>query len=188
MGHRFNPEHMDRLLSKDREKMISPERVWRELDVQSDSVVADIGAGPGFFSIPAARATAAQVYAVDIEPQMLDAVRERAVRLGLTNVTTVPGRAERIPLDDAAVDRTLCAFVLHEVEDLAAALGELRRITRPGGRVGLLEWEKKETSVGPPVTERLDKKDLLTAARSAGFSAAREWQPNPDQYMLMFQF
>lgn len=185
MAHRFKPEHMDRLLSADREKLISPEEVWQSLGITASSVLADIGAGPGFFAIRGAKLTTGSVHAVDIEPLMLEKLAQRAVEEGVTNVLTHAGNAQAIPLADAVADQTLCAFVLHEVDDLAVALSELKRITKPGGRVGMLEWEKKDTQMGPPVHERLAASDLAAAARAAGFSEVQEVHPNAAHYLLV---
>ncbi|MCY0876496.1 MAG: methyltransferase domain-containing protein [Firmicutes bacterium] len=185
MAHRFKPEHMDRLLSTEREKMISPETVWKELGVTVSSVLADIGAGPGFFAIRGAKLTHGAVHAVDIEPQMLERLSQRAAEEGLTTVQTHEGNAQAIPLPDHTADQTLCAFVLHEVDDLAKALGELRRITKPGGRVGMLEWEKKDTPFGPPLHERLAAAELIQAAKAAGFVEVTEMKPNDVNYLLV---
>ena len=122
--------------------------------------MADVGVGPGYFAIPAARQTNATVYGIDVETKMLVALQKRAQNEGLTNVQALEGTAEAIPLPDSAVDRTLCAFVLHEVSNLDKALRELRRITKTGGVLCLVEWEKQETSFGPPVAERLSKHDF----------------------------
>lgn len=185
MAHRFKPEHMDRLLSTEREKMISPELVWEALGLADTSVLADIGAGPGFFAVRGAKLTSGAVHAVDIEPQMLEKLAQRADEAGLTNVFTHEGNAQEIPLVDHTADQTLCAFVLHEVDNLALALAELRRITKLGGRVGMLEWDKKDTQMGPPVHERLAADELTAAAHAVGFSEVHELRPNDAHYLLV---
>lgn len=185
MGHRFKPEHMQRLLSAEREQSLPPSWVWDHLRLGGCLDVADVGVGPGYFALPAAQRTTGTVYGIDIEPQMLAALKERALAEGKVNLVGLEGNADAIPLPDDAVDCTLCAFVLHEVDVLSRALAELRRITKENGVVGLLEWEKKETSYGPPVSERLDRDVLLAAAQAAGFSEIVVQVPNQDQYMLI---
>ena len=116
---------------------------------------------------------------------MLAALQQRAQKEGLTNVEALEGTAEAIPLPDRSVDRTLCAFVLHEVSDLDKALCELRRITKTGGVICLVEWEKQETSFGPPVVERLAKHDLKTALERVGIPVVSEQKPNDDHYLMV---
>jgi len=185
MAHRFNPAHMERLLSPERETMLPPAVILGELQLSQDSIMADIGCGPGYFVIPAARLTRGTVYGVDVEPQMLTALQARADEAGLSQIRTLEGSAEKIPLASQAVDASLCAFVLHEVQDLAVALAELRRVTKAGGRVCIVEWEKHETSYGPPLHERLGSDELRTALEREGFHDVRLVKPNADHYMLM---
>ena len=83
------------------------------------------------------------------------------------------------------MDRTLCAFVLHEVPDLDKALRELSRITKSRGVLCLVDWEKQETSFGPPVAERLARQDLKTALARNGIVLIDEQKPNDDHYLLV---
>ncbi|PWI57219.1 class I SAM-dependent methyltransferase [Sulfoacidibacillus thermotolerans] len=185
MGHRFNPAHLDRLLSADRQKMLPPERILDRIGHTEQTTLADVGVGPGYFALPAAKRTSKTVYGIDIQPEMLIALKERAGDAGLTNVKAVLGHAHEVPLETAAVDCSLCAFVLHEVENLPAALTELKRITKKGGRIGIIEWEKKPTAYGPPVSERLGKAHLREQMEEIGLLHIEEWTPNEDQYMLI---
>ncbi|MCL6442672.1 MAG: class I SAM-dependent methyltransferase [Alicyclobacillus sp.] len=86
MGHRFNPAHVDRLLGDERRKLLPPERVLSELDIRMDSTMADIGCGPGYFTLPAAEATTANVYGVDVSPEMLGYLMSRARENGIHNI------------------------------------------------------------------------------------------------------
>ncbi len=185
MSHRFGPEHMERLLSPERHRLLPPETVLTELSVGLLTSVADVGVGPGYFAIPAAHKTKGIVYGIDVEPKMLAALQQRAKEEGLTNVETLEGAAETIPLPDRAVDRALCAFVLHEVPDLDKALRELRRITKTDGLLCMVEWEKQETSFGPPVADRLAKHDLKTALERLGMTVVKERKPNDAHYLLV---
>lgn len=185
MSHRFNPEHMERLLAPERRRLLPPETVLAELSVGLETSLADVGVGPGYFAIPAARMTNAAVYGIDVEPKMLAALQQHALSEGLTNVQAIEGAADAIPLPDRAVDRTLCAFVLHEVPDLDKALRELSRITKTRGVLCLVDWEKQETSFGPPVAERLARQDLKTALARNGIVLIDEQKPNDDHYLLV---
>ena len=184
MAHRFNPDHADRLLSRERRESLPPERVLEHLRLTADASLADVGVGPGYFALPAARLTRGAVYGIDVQPRMLELVRAAAADAGLDNFVALAGDAEAIPLPDAAVDCVLCAFVLHEVADLARALRELRRIAKPRGRIALAEWEKIESPAGPPLSARLERAVLERAAQEAGFARVEASDLNPYQYLL----
>ncbi|SFV05782.1 class I SAM-dependent methyltransferase [Alicyclobacillus macrosporangiidus] len=183
MGHRFNPKHVERLLNEERQKLLPPETILERLGVEPSHVVADIGCGPGYFSLPLAQMSRA-VYGVDVSAEMLDLLARRAAEAGVCNVESIQAAAEHIPLPDASVDRMLCAFVLHEVDDLKQTLAEFNRLLKPEGRLMVIEWEKKSMDMGPPVSERIDMAELTSLVEDAGFHT-KCWQPNPYHYIIL---
>jgi ubiquinone/menaquinone biosynthesis C-methylase UbiE len=189
MGKRFDPDRAERLLSPERRALLPPEALLGLLAIGPHDNVADIGVGPGYFAIPAAALTDGTVYGVDIEDRMLAYARERAKEAGCGNFRALLGDALAIPLDDGSVDAALCAFVLHEVDDLQAALRELRRVVRAKeGRLLITEWEKIDTPAGPPVAHRLARQDLRAALREAGVPASEEISLNETQYAFLCRF
>jgi thioredoxin reductase/SAM-dependent methyltransferase len=168
--HHFDPARVDRLLNEDRQRMLPAESMLRAAGVAAGQIVVDLGAGPGFFTLPAARLVGAggHVYAVDVEPQMLDLCRRRAEEAGLTGIETVHSAESRIPLPDATADRVLIAFVLHEADDVAALLREAARLLRPDGEIAVAEWLKVEGTPGPPLDHRIGEDDLAGFAAQVG--------------------
>jgi ubiquinone/menaquinone biosynthesis C-methylase UbiE len=101
--------------------------------------LADIGCGNGqILEALLDRGTAADAYAVDPAPSMLDQTRERLGRFG-DRATLVQAQAEELPLDDESVDAAVAVDVLHHLLDPRAALAEVARILRPGGRLVVLD-------------------------------------------------
>ena len=184
MTHRFNPHHAHRLLSEERMQLIPPSKVIEHLQIEAGHKVADVGAGPGYFAIPVARHTGSLVYGIDVEPQMLSMLTERAEQAQVT-LQAVHASAERIPLSEGLVDRTLCAFVLHEVDNPSLALQEFRRITTNEGLIGIVEWEKKVTKHGPPVQERLSREELMKELGKAKLKPQKWVELNEDQYLCI---
>lgn len=184
MAHRFDPKHVDKLMNPERHKLLPPSEILAPLSIQTGDVVADIGCGPGFFTLPAAEMTSGTVYGVDVEPQMLDYLTERAKESGIKNIQVVQSDAEHINLPDASADKLMYAFVLHEVGDLGQGIAEMKRLLRPGGKVLVLEWEKKETEAGPPVEERLEAAELERELQKSGFQTVII-RPNPNNYMIV---
>lgn len=184
MGHRFRPEHVEKLDNPERRRLLPPLQILAGLQIGESHVVADIGCGIGYFTIPAAKQTQENVYAVDIEQKMLEYLGNRIQPEGIKNITAMQGSAESLPLPSCSVDRMIYSLILHEVDDLKATLREMKRILRKDGRVLMIEWEKKETQSGPPVEHRIAATDLLDKLEEAGFDC-RATKPNSDQYAII---
>ena len=185
MPHIFRPEHAMRLLGEERERLLPVERVLDALCVEPHHDVIDIGAGPGYFALPLARRTRGKVYAVDLSTEMLAMLSERAMAASAHNIETRQASAERLPLEDALVDRALMAFVLHEVPEREEAIREVRRVLRPKGRFLLLEWDKRPMEMGPPVEERLAVDACEAQLVQAGFRILHRIFPNDVHYGLV---
>ena len=171
MPHKFNPGHMARLESEERRLRQPPERLLQAIGVAAGLRMADVGCGPGFYALPAARLVgpSGRVHALDLQEPMLARVRERVAAEGLENVLPARSEESRLPLDDGAVDLVLVANVLHEAADRVAFLREMRRVLAAGGRVAIVEWRKEPMGMGPPLEERLAEADVRSDLRDAGF-------------------
>ncbi len=167
----FDPAKIERLLSPERRERMDPDRFLEALELRPGMVVADVGAGPGFFTLPVASKVGpgGLVYALDVEPTMLERLRERAAEAGIGNIGTLVAEEDRLPLPDQTVDIALMFLVLHECSDRRALLREVARILRPDGFVAVAEWRKDEESKGPPAAERLSAEEIAADLRAAGF-------------------
>ncbi|OGP15476.1 MAG: hypothetical protein A2052_01215 [Deltaproteobacteria bacterium GWA2_54_12] len=183
--HKFNPEHLERLMSIERQLDISPEKVLREAGLKSGQIFADIGAGPGFFTIPAARIIGPETiaFAVDTQAEMLIDLRDR--RNPPDNVILMKSEEYEIPLGDFEADFTLLAFVLHETPDKVRLLQEIRRIMKPGATLLVLDWVKKEEDKGPPLEERISDKEARAFVEDAGFDVIQLSPLNPSHYRII---
>jgi ubiquinone/menaquinone biosynthesis C-methylase UbiE len=140
---RFDPAQAHRLEEPERLTFMPPEEVVAALNLSPGVVVADIGAGTGYFAVPLAIAVRpkGRLYAVDIEPAMLKRLDEKlGAPSAPDNIKLVVGDAANTTLADATCDLVLLANVWHEVEDQPAVLGEVRRILKPNGRLAILDW------------------------------------------------
>ncbi|WP_188455330.1 class I SAM-dependent methyltransferase [Virgibacillus oceani] len=151
---RFNPEKAQSLMRAERKKALPPDEITEHLNLQSGDTVADLGAGNGYFTIPIAK-KAEKVYAVDIEPKMLEMLRENAGEENLDNIHYMESDLNHIKLEDESVNKIIIAFVMHEVPDVDRTLSEIKRILKPGGQLLLLDWEAIETESGPPLDHRI---------------------------------
>ena len=115
--------------------------------------MVDLGAGSGYFSLPIADKVR-KVISVDLEPKMLSVLAERIRLAGIQNIELIRGEITHIPLSDDSVDQVLAAFVYHEVSRPSRLMFESSRVLKPGGTLTVLDFQKHETAIGPPVSER----------------------------------
>lgn len=187
MGKKFDPRKKDQLTSPERTERLHPKELLQSLGVRAGDTVADIGCGPGFFTIPAAEIVgpSGKVYAADVQSDMIAAIMMRVADLGLHHVEILKTSETDISLPDRSVDMVLLAFVLHEMDQRAQYLYRLRRTLRTGGRIAIVEWEKKPTDSGPPVADRLAPDDVLADATCSGYRLVERRAVSPDHYALI---
>lgn len=178
-----------RMLAPARQRWQRPSRVVRAAGVRRGAVVADVGVGPGFFTLALARAVGptGHVYAVDPEPRSLEIVRARLERRGVHNVSPVLSRGDDPHLPRAQCDRVLIVNTYHHFPDGPAFLRRVARVLRPGGRLVAIDFDKRETPVGPPVEHRISREEFLRDARRAGLVLAGEHRFLPYQYFVMLR-
>jgi ubiquinone/menaquinone biosynthesis C-methylase UbiE len=109
-------------------------RIREAAQITASTRILDVACGPGIV-IAALAPGAAEAVGCDITPHMLEKLRQRCAKAGLTNVRAVPGRAEALPFEDATFDVVVSRSALHHFPDPAAALREMARVVRSGGRV-----------------------------------------------------
>ncbi len=165
--------HLDRrayLDSDERRRELPPEKVVALLPLRPDQRVADVGCGPGFFTIPLAqRLSQGTVVAVDVDREFLERVAEKSRQAGLANVTVRRSRGYTLPLEPESLDGALVAFVLHDLRYPERLLNALARAVRPGGWLAVVEWVKKEEDKGPKSARRLSPEQVASLGASAGF-------------------
>jgi len=127
--------------SPGREDRLQINRVMDILGVASGKNVADIGAGSGWFTVRAARRVAAggMVYAVDINPEAVRYIEDRAKKEQLQNVKTILGKPDNPLLAASSVDAVLLLKTYHEVAQPVVLLRNLRGALRPGAKVGIID-------------------------------------------------
>lgn len=188
MPHKFDTRNRNLLLSEERHEALKPEELLRSLGLKRGQTMADIGCGPGFFTVPAATIVGPRglVIAGDVQGEMLSAVRSRVAEQGLENVRVVKTSDMEVPLPPGTCDLVLLAFILDEVPQRARFLHRAARLAKPGGRIAVLEWEKHETPVGPPLEDRISPEELIADAAAAGLKMEEQRALNEHQYLCIF--
>lgn len=171
---------------------VDPEVVVRQSQILPGSIVVDFGCGSGYFSVAFAQAVGEEgkVYAMDILPSALDAVASRAKSLGVTNICPKRANLERengTGLPDASVDWVIMKDVLFQNGHKELMMNEASRITRPGGKVFVMEWNSKDQTVGPDVAMRLSQETLMQLAQNAGLRLFQECQVGDFHFAFIFE-
>ncbi|HRE88659.1 MAG TPA: class I SAM-dependent methyltransferase [Myxococcota bacterium] len=162
-----------------------PDEVLRAMDLEPSMAVADVGAGTGYFALRLARVLPrGEVIAIDLEPEMLRFLAERAQREGLTNLRTLQGNAVASGLDANSVDRILIVNVWHHLADRVAYARDLAAALKPGGRLFIVDFQLSAQR-GPPAQMRLAPEAIIAELERAGLSASLSPVVLPDQYIVV---
>lgn len=162
-----------------------PHEVISALALKSDALVADIGAGTGYFSVRLANMhPRATVYAVDVEADMVRYLGERASREGIKNLKPVAGLAEDPRLPEK-VDLALFVDVYHHIERREAYFRRLAGSLKPGARVAVIDF-RLDSPEGPPKAARVAPERVKKELAAAGYALEAEHGFLPHQYFLVF--
>jgi ubiquinone/menaquinone biosynthesis C-methylase UbiE len=185
----FPPDNLGLLEAPDRDVWQRPDRIMDELRIAEGSVVADLGAGSGWFTVRLAARVGpnGKVYAEDIQPQMFSAITVRVQREGLRNVEPVLGTASDPRLPAGALDAVLIVEAYHEMEAPVVLLRNVGAALKPTGMVGIVDFTKKGFGPGPPMEERVDPEQVVRDAQAAGLRLHSTPDILPYQYLLVFQ-
>ena len=159
------------------------------LRIADGSVVADLGAGSGWFTIRLASRVGpnGKVYAEDIQREMVQALNVRIQREGLKNVQTVLGDPSDPKLPAGALDAVLIVDAYYEMEDPVLLLRYVAASLKPQGVVGIVNYTKKGFGPGPPMEERVDPERVIGDAQAAGLRLDSRPDFLPYQYLLVFE-
>jgi cyclopropane fatty-acyl-phospholipid synthase-like methyltransferase len=163
-----------------------PQQVIKALKLAPDAVVADIGAGTGYFSVRLAQALPkGQVLAVDIEPDMVKYLEQRARQMKLANVTAVLAATDDAKLP-VKVDRVLLVDTYHHIGDREAYFRRLAGSLKPGAEVAIVDF-RRDSPIGPPAAARLPAAEVSAEMQRAGYALSAEHTFLPHQYFLVFR-
>jgi len=184
--HQHHPpdsaEYAKVLEDPSRDKWQKPEEVIAALALKPTDVVADIGAGTGYFARRLAR-HAAKVYAVDIDEKLLEIAKSN----GPENLKTVLAKPGDPKLPPESVDLIFICDVLHHIENRSAYYLKLAKALKPGGRIVDIDFYTKDLPVGPPVSMKLSHERVKAELNQAGFTMTRKLDFLPYQYFLVFE-
>jgi ubiquinone/menaquinone biosynthesis C-methylase UbiE len=165
-----------------------------DLNIAEGAIVTDLGAGGGWFTTRLARRVGSNglVYAEDVQPQMLEAIRRRAQRENLYNIRTVLGTASD-PLLPPGIDAILIVGAYHEMscavgpscEDPVRLLRNAAQSLKPQGRLGIVDFNPGDGGPGPTREERVEPEAVIRVATAAGLRLIKR-ETFQFQFLLVF--
>ena len=185
-----NVEHWVRVFDDpERDAWQKPHELIEALEIQPASRVADLGAGTGYLLGHLSRAVGEDgvVLAIDTEPALVEHLRDRADKEGLSNATPILASADNPRIPAKSVDLILILDTYHHIDDRVAYARDLQAKLRPGGRVVIIDWRKRDLPVGPPRDHKLARSHVIAEMAEAGFTLESEPEILPHQYFLNFR-
>ncbi len=162
----LHPSNGHRIKGRSSESFIDAREVISRLDLEGNEVFMDAGCGDGHVAMEAYNLMdeEATIYALDIYGPAIEDLEEDIQKKGITNVIPLQSDiAGDIALEDNTVDITLLLNVFHGFvarENTDEAIRELKRITKPGGSIAVMDYKKMDTGYGPPLKFKRDPEDL----------------------------
>ena len=184
MGHRA----LGWLERPEREREELPDEVVKNMELKPTDRVADIGAGSGYFSFRmAAKVPEGKVYAVDIQPEMLDYIRDKKTETGVTNIETVQGEIHDTKLPEGRIDAALMVDAYHEFSHPWEMMRSIVKGLRPGGRVILLEYRGEDPTVAIKPLHKMTVKQVTKEMAAVGLKLKEIRDFLPSQHFFVFE-
>lgn len=180
--HKHRSKEMQHLSRKvelldrpERIKSFPPKGLLKMLSIKKTNNILDLGAGTGYLTIPAAQMVDGLVYALDIDPTMLEIIDSKAKAENVSNIKLVKGSTDNIPLSDDSIDIVLASLILHEVQPLSKTMQQIKRVLKEGGQFMCLEYEKAENATdGPPLHIRVPSSVMEQELENAGLNLTQK--------------
>jgi ubiquinone/menaquinone biosynthesis C-methylase UbiE len=172
--------------SREREERCS--LMLGQLGVKRGQTVGDLGCGNGYYSLQLAKLVGPQgkVLAVDIQPEMLEQLQQRAKEQKLENIRPIQGQVHDPRLPEGQLDLILLVDVYHEFSHPEQMLQAMRRALAPGGLVALLEYREEDPNVPIKPLHKMSKQQILKEFLPNGFKLVKEFDGLPWQHMMFF--
>jgi ubiquinone/menaquinone biosynthesis C-methylase UbiE len=182
---RFDPRKLDKLNNPERLKTLPPAYIVEKAGLTNPEVIADVGAGTGFFSVPfAGMFPGSNIQALDISETMVSWIQEN-ITPDYVNIEARLMEDNQLPLDDSSVDFLFMINLHHELDAPFKMLTECKRVLKPGGIIAISDWKKKETAGGPPLAIRYETTAVEQELDEAGFGKINSHQDLPTNFLTI---
>ena len=173
----------------EREKEERGDLLLRELGLGQGMVVADVGAGTGYYARRMAPlvGSSGTVYAVDVQPEMIQMLGDLAKKANLSNITPVLSSVDNVKLPDASIDLAIMVDVYHELEFPFEVMESVVRALKPGGRVVYVEYRAEDPTVPIKALHKMSEAQVRKEAAAHALVYERTANTLPWQHMVVFR-
>ena len=173
----------------EREREEAPSKAIEALELKPGMVVADIGAGSGYYTSRMAKkvAPSGRVIATDIQPGMIELLERRIKSEGLGNVTTILGAMDDPKLQANSIDLAIMVDVYHELQQPQLFLQRLKPAFKPGGRLVLLEFRKEDPNVPILEVHKMSVAEVRAELEAEGYTIDRVIDILPWQHIIVLR-
>ena len=189
IAHIMGPGGILWLERTERETEEQPQLVIDALEIEPGQAIADLGAGSGYYSFRIAPLVGptGKVFAIDIEPAMLEVIAQRASRERVANVVTVRSTARDPNLAPHSVDLLFMVDVYHELEYPYEVMTKVREALKPGGHVALIEYRAEDPEVLIKPLHKMSQRQVRREMQAAGFRHVKTVRTLPLQHLIIFE-
>jgi FkbM family methyltransferase len=171
----------------EREKEERVTLLLKNMDLKPGMTVADIGAGSGYHAVLMAKMVGdGKIYAVDVEPKMIDYLNKRIKDEGYKNIKTILGKEQSVELPAGSIDIMIMVDVYHELSFPYEIARSMLDALKPGGKLFLIEYRAEDSSVPIKQVHKMTQKQAVKELKAAGFSFVKNMGNLPWQHCMVF--
>ncbi|WPY97696.1 class I SAM-dependent methyltransferase [Christiangramia sp. OXR-203] len=187
IAHVMGYQGINWLERSDREKEENTSQLLMNMNIQPDDTIADIGAGSGYHTFKMAKLTSEGfVYAVDIQPEMLQAISTKQSEQQVNNIQTIQGSEKSINLDENSVSKILLVDVYHEFNFPKEMIESMHKSLTSDGKIYLIEYKAEDESIPIKEIHKMSEKQAVKEFKASGFKLEQNIENLPWQHCLIF--
>ncbi|MCC4212967.1 class I SAM-dependent methyltransferase [Leeuwenhoekiella parthenopeia] len=188
IAHVMGFQGMEWLNRPEREQEENVSLLLKNMNIQADDIIADIGAGSGYHVFKmATQAPEGMVYGVDIQEEMLAEMKRVQLINGITHVTLVKGSVQSVNLPENKVDKVLMVDVYHEFEFPLEMLASIKKAMKADAKLYLIEYRGEDPNIPIKTIHKMTEAQAVKELRAAGFTLVENIANLPWQHCMVFQ-
>lgn len=187
IAHVMGFQGMEWLERPEREKEENVTTLIKNMNIQPNDVIADIGAGSGYHVFKMVdQLDKGKVYAVDIQPEMLAAIQAKKEDLGIENIELIKGTINSTNLPKNQIDKILMVDVYHEFSDPVAMIASMKQALKPDGEIYLIEYRLEDPNIPIKTIHKMSEAQAVKEFEANGFKLKENIENLPWQHCMIF--
>jgi len=187
IAHVMGYQGINWLERSDREKEENTSQLLKNMNIQPGDTIADVGAGSGYHAFKMAKlATEGFIYAVDIQPEMLQAISVKQSEQQVNNIQTIQGSEKSINLDENSVSKILLVDVYHEFNFPKEMIESMHKFLTSDGKIYLIEYKAEDANIPIKEIHKMSEKQAVKEFEASGFRLEQNIENLPWQHCLIF--